>query len=287
MYLNNLYSEFSVYSLRIKIISMAKASIHSPLNLPASFSSGDHSIFTNKFGNVIVRSKGGPRPEDVRTAPQFANTRKNNIEFSGASSAAKMLGQALISVKHLNDCNIHSQFTGMIRSIFEMDPGPHGSRPVVFSRGAHLISGFQLNNKNNFDSVIRTPVTFSIDRSEHQAVLQLPPLAPGVNFKSPWPYAFFRLRINLGIVRDMHYVDGFGYKPILEDRMGYTEYLDTEWYPADTKIIGQEVGLKIKDAVFDNTCSLVLSIGIEFASMRYGEIKPIKHAGCAKILGIA
>lgn len=265
---------------------MPKASIKSPIQLPSSFSSGDHSIYTNKFGNVIVRSKGGPKPEAVRTAPQFANTRKNNNEFGAASMAAGMLGQALISVKHLNDCNIQAQFTGMIRSIFEMDQGQHGTRPVIFSRGAHLISGYQLNNKNNFDSVIRAPVTFSIDRTQQLAVIHLPQLSPGVNFKSPWPYAFFRLRMNLGIIRDMHYIQGFGYKPFLQDIGGYTACLDTEWYPSGTKIMSQEVGLKILDAVFDDTCSLVLSIGVEFASMRFGQIRAIKNAGSAKILGM-
>lgn len=266
---------------------MAKASPNIPGNTPPSFKMEGYSVYTTRNGKTIIRAKGGPSGKELKTSPAYATTRNNNSEFGGASTAASLLGEALVSIKHLNDDNIQGALTGLIKSIFELDPGVPGSRPVVFSRAKHLIEGFQLNNTNNFDSVLKTPVTFSIDRTEHLAVLQLPQLSPGRNFTSPWAYPFFRFRINLGIVRDMTLMEGFGYKPILEDVMGYTGTFDTEWYPSSTQIIGQEVGLQILDAVFDESCHLVLSIGIEFATMAYGKIKPVRNAGCAKILGMA
>ena len=93
--------------------------------------------------------------------------------------------------------------------------------------------------------------------------------------------------MNLGIIRDMKFVQGYGYKPMLEDVTGYTECLDTEWYSVTNPIIGQEVGLKIEEAVFDETCHLMLSIGIEFGKLVYGKVMPVKNVGCAKVLGIA
>ena len=266
---------------------MAKANINIPL--PASFSGsiGNFSIVTNQYGTTFLRAKGGGTKEQIATLPSFEPTRNQNVEFGGASKGASMLGNAMESVKHLNNINVQGYCTGLINILFELDPGIPGSRPIIFSRAKHLIEGMQLHSKHSFDSVVTTPISFTIDRNEHQAILQLPSIVPGRNLINPWPqYPLFRVRMNLGIIRDMEYVEGFGYKPVLEDITGYTESLNTEWYQVNSMVPGQEVGLKILDPVFDESCHLLLSIGIEFATLAYGRVKPVKKAGCAKVLGM-
>ena len=62
--------------------------------------------FTDTLGNIsayksrnsegtIVRTKGGPSGKKVKHDPAFENTRRNNHEFGGASSAAKALRDGL------------------------------------------------------------------------------------------------------------------------------------------------------------------------------------------------
>jgi hypothetical protein len=208
-------------------------------------------------------------------------------EFGGCSSASKMVRSAMSSVTHLTDFNVQARLTSLISSVRELDTNEVGQRSILFSKGRHLIEGFNLSDSNTFDMLVATPVTFSIDRSTHTAVLQLPPLTPGKNFNNTiFPYPYFRFRINLGIIRDMVFIKKFGYKQINQDVAEYTEVLDTEWYSSKSQLIGQEVGLTIQDPVFDESCHLMLSIGIEFGTPSGTIIKAVKYAGCAKVLGL-
>ena len=207
-------------------------------------------------------------------------------EFGGCSSAAKMLREAMLTVKDLSNISVHGQMVKIASKIREMDTNDRGKRSIIFSKGKYLLDGFSLNKGVTFDTVIATPVTFSIDRSTQTAVLQLPPLTPGMNFNSSWTYPYYRIRINLGIIRDFVYDDEKGYKPVSQDTKEYTATLDTEWFEAKNRQIGQEVGLHVENAVFNAGCNLLLSIGIEFGTASDGKIKAIKHAGCGKILAL-
>ena len=266
---------------------MAKAAFNLPFNHPFSTRLGDYSVYTRRDSKkLVVRSKGGASKEKIKKDAAFKKTRLQNMEFGGCSKAAKMLRGAMKSVAHVADMNLHAQLTGLIMAIREMDTNEMGRRSIIFSRGRHLVEGFNLNKETSFDSVITSPVTYSIDRATHTSVIQLPPISPGRNFNSAWTYPFYRFRINLGVIRDMIYVDKVGYKKILNDVNDYTEILDTDWYQWKDKVIGQELGLKIVDPAFDNNCHLLLTIGIEFGTPSGGKIKTVKHAGCAKVLGM-
>lgn len=263
---------------------MAKASLNIPINHPFSSSLGDYSLYMRKDGKLIIRGKGGTSGEKMKNNPKFQKLRDNNSDFGGASSAAKMVKYAMCSLIDLADFKLHSRLTGLIKSIVELDTNPKGKRSIIFSRGKHLLEGFHLNEQVSFDSVVTSPLSYSMDRHTHTAVLVLPPLTPGKNFHTPWKYPYYRFRINLGIIRDMTYIDGVGHRRLLEDPKEYTEMLDTEWYLSTDQLMGQEVGLTILDPVFDETCSMVLSIGIEFGSPSGGKVIAVKNAGCAKLL---
>ena len=267
---------------------MAKVSANVPPNHPMSSSLGGYSTYKRRDSNkTIIRSKGGPSAERIKNDPSFARVRSQNDEFAGCSSAAKMLKDTISSIKHLSDFNVHARLTSLVSSIRELDTNRVGIRSIIFSRGRHLLDGFSLRDANTFDNVIATPVTFTIERSTQTAVVQLPPLTPGKNFNPAWNYPYFRFRINLGLIRDMVYVEKIGYQTSLQSPPGYTEMLDTDWYPSVGKLIGQELGLHLVGQSLDESCHLVLSIGIEFGTPSGTGIKPVKHAGAGKVLGIA
>ena len=75
-----------------------------------------------------------------------------------------------------------------------------------------------------------------------------------------------------------------GYNQLLPDVQAYTATLDTEWSESKNNQIGQEIGLHIEHPVFDESCHLMLSIGIEFGTSEYGKVKVVRYAGCGKIL---
>ena len=266
---------------------MAKASFNLPFNHPFSASMGGFSMFTRKDSDkIIFRSKGGASANKILNDKAFASTRLQMSEFGGCSSAARMMREAMVSVKDLSNLSLHGQFVKLASRLRDMDTNPRGTRSIIFSRGKYLIDGFSLNRITTFDSVISSPVTFSIERNTYTAVVQLPPLSPGMNFNSAWTYPFYRFKINLGILRDLVFEEKKGYHPVLTDPKEYTATLDTEWNEAKNKQIGQEVGIHISNPVFNESCHLMLSIGIEFGTSEEGKIKAIKHAGCGKILGM-
>lgn len=266
---------------------MAKAAFNLPFNHPFSTSLGNYSVFTRRDSDkLIIRSKGGAKADKIHNDPNFKRTRDQMSEFSGCSTASKMVREAMATVKGLSNISLHGQIVKIVSKIRAFDSNPIGERSIIFSRGKHLLEGFSLNRNTTLDSMISSPIAFSIQRREYTAVVQIPALSPGINFNSPYTYPYFRFKVNLGIIRDLVYEPKKGYKPLLQDAMEYTATLDTEWMQSKKDQVGQEVGLHIDDPVFDESCNLLLSIGVEFGIAEDGKINPVKHAGCGKILGM-
>ena len=234
----------------------------------------------------IFRDNGGPSAEKIRTDPKLAGLRKHQSRFGGWSSSGKMLRDAIMDVSALGHSMISSEITTLCGSIKDMDITPALAKPpVIFSRGLHLLQGYNLNRDTVFDSIISTPVQFTLDRQLLKATVQLPPLNPGLNFRNIWNQPFFRFKINLGIIRDMAF-DGVAYKPITPDVQEQTELVETDWLPAKEKYPAQSFELIYDEPVFDENCHLILAIGIEFGTLRKGGITAVKDACCGKILGV-
>ena len=236
---------------------------------------------------TIVRRKGGPSAEKMKTSKECEGSRKQQTQFGGSSTAAKMIRAAMPSITHLADFRIHSHFLKLNAAVQALDlVSKAGQRSLIFSRALHLFEGVSLNRKATFDSVVITPVVYAIHREEHKAVLQLPALSPKFNFISPWNYPFYRFRINLGIVRDMVFTEGHGYEPITPSFNDFPVSVDTEWAAVKIKTTAQQVELQLDNPVFDEHCNLVLSIGIELGSQSNGIIEHVPYAGCGKILAM-
>ena len=255
-------------------------------DVPFFGSFGGFSVYKMRgTDKTVIRRSGGPSDEKMKTAPTLEPQRNQQTQLGGSSTTARMIGDAMSSVKHLQDFPLHGHFVKLNSAILKMDmTHPFGKQSIIFSRGLHLFEGLSLNRKTLFDSVVTTSIGFSISREEHKAVVQLPELAPGLNFNNPWKQPFYRFRVNLGIVRDMVYVKGNGYEPLTADLNDQTIGFDTEWVSVKIPRAGQEIVLQLDNPSFDEHCHLLLSIGIEFGAQTKGPIEHVKYAGCAKVL---
>ena len=139
-------------------------------------------------------------------------------------------------------------------AIRDLDDNPVGQRSIIFSRGKHLLEGFNLNKETAFESVVTTPIVYLIDRSQHEAIVQLPPITPGKNFIPTWTYPYYRFRINLGIIRDLKFVEKAGYQVVMNS-VGYTENADSDWHQWKDVVPGEELRIQITDPVFDESCT--------------------------------
>ena len=262
---------------------MAKGSI----SLPTHGSFGNISIFTRKDGKVVIRTKGGATDERIKNDSEFAGQRKQMSRFGGCSTTAKMIRNAMPNVQHLAHSAFHGDLVNLATSLMDLDSSnpEDGKRSILFSNGLPLLQGFQLNKENNFDSVITTPVSCILNRQNYSATLQLPPLLPGKNFRIPWGYPYFRLRVNLGIIRDMVF-DGVSYSPVTPHLQEHSEKFNSEWASVKDIFPSAEIILKFENPVFDEHCYLMVAIGIEFGVQQGGQVQHVKHAGCGKILAV-
>lgn len=256
------------------------------LDLPIKGSFGNVSIYMLN-GKMVLRNKGGASATRIKNEPEFAKLRKQMSRFGGCSTTAKMIRDAMPSIKPLAHPAFHGDLVNLCTSVMDLNPvnPADGKKSIIFSYGLPLLQGFAMNVENTFDAVITTPVGCQLNREQHSAIVQLPPLLPGKNFRIPWTYPYYRLRVNLGIIRDMVF-DGLAYVPVTPDLKEYSEKYDTDWWHVRDTFPSTEISLQLQNPVFDENCYLMVTIGVEFGVQKNGEISNVKHAGCGKILTV-
>jgi len=251
--------------------------------------------FTGALGNlsaykvkgsdkIIIRSKGGASKEQILHSPRFQRTRENNAEFGGCGYAGKAIRQVLFPLKHLADYNFTPTLNKLAKSIQLLDDvNDRGKRSILLSRYHYLLEGFQLNQKNPFDSMLRHPVRCEVERETGSATIALPQLLPGLNLMMPWQYPFYRFVATLGLVEDISYKEDH-YKSN-EATLPPVSAV-TAWQSVKQSFEAQHMTLQLHDLTkLDDTKTMLVGIGIEMGTPISSQvIDRAKYAGAAKIL---
>ena len=193
----------------------------------------------------------------------------------------------MMPVNNLADMNIIPALNSLLRPIQQMDTlGEWGRRSIKLSADPRLLSGFSLNKKNSFDSIVRTPVEHGIDRNLLKASVDIPALLPGINFFVPWTYPLFSFQITLGIVPDLEYN---ALKNKYESIINYDHFspvtVNTDWFPLSQGSPAISLDLNYPNVPPDQSNIMLLSIGIRYgAPGASNQIDQIKYAGAAKVL---
>lgn len=249
------------------------AIIKNPIQFTGSV--GNLTAYTMRGSDkIILRTKGGASKKKIKTSPRFQRTRENNAEFGQCAKVASGIRAAIWPVKHMADYNFTPVLNALAKHVQLMDTKhERGEREIWFSQHTYLLEGFSLNQKNTFDSVVRHPLQFHINREAIHATIQLPRLVPGVNLRIPWQYPLFRFVAGFGMMSDHG-----------ATRQGHAVSVETEWRPVFQPFEGQILELQLNNIHKTNT--LLLSIGIETGMpVTNTYIKPVKYNACAKILG--
>src|SRR6186997_3219130 len=162
--------------------------------------------FTGTLGNlsaykmkgsdkIIIRTKGGASKEKIKKSQRFVNTRRNNAEFGGRSTASKHIRLAMGATRALADYNIAGPINALIKPIQAMDTKSEwGKRNIFLTKNPGLLAGFNLNKPNTFDSIIRTPANYVFSNENLSAHITIPALIPGINlFIPPGPYPLYKV----------------------------------------------------------------------------------------------
>jgi hypothetical protein len=254
--------------------------------------------FTGSLGNIsaykkigtegiVLRSKGGPSGNKVKHHPAFVNTRRNNNEFGGASSAAKAIRDAFYPVKHMSGSSVGNinKFTGALAKLDTINPW--GRRAVRFSENRPLLEGFNLNKNLSLSSILRQPVNASINRNAGSASLMIPALVPGINFKLPPDYKLYRFVAMLTVIADLEHALPVQpwYRPMAPVTYPTQTYI-TDWFAAKEKLPEKQVDLQLTNFTgLPNCQTLLLGLGIEFGlPISNRLVETIAKTGAAIIL---
>ena len=237
--------------------------------------------------SIILRSGGGPSSEKVKNDPVFVNTRRNNKEFGGRSTAAKKIKDMMRPIQLLADRNIIPSLNKLLKPIQVLDTaGEWGRRSIQLSADPGLLVGYSLNTKNLFDSVVRSIVNQHLDRPRLKATVEIPALLPGINLFLPWSYPLFGFQMTLGVVPDLVY-DSAKHKYDLPP--AYDQFVpqvtETPWFPVQGGSPAISMELNYPTAPPDQSFILLLSIGIRYGRPgASGQVEQIPRAGAGRIL---
>jgi hypothetical protein len=246
---------------------------------------------------ILVRKKGGPTKKQIQKKDSFAVTRKNNMEFGGRAKVASQVMEALRPLKYQGDYNLAGPINSMLIPIQELSTEQEkGQRNVVLSKKPDILTGLNLNRRTSFESIVLTPLEYSLSKKNFTATITIPELKPDINFMVPGNFSWYRLMVVSGIIEDMYYNPGSrdNYLPregnylLLRSKHSETNWMNV--YP-DSPNITIDCSIKITRKDFlkrlsGNNHSQLLGIGIAFGNMQRGQITMAKYIGGAKILAM-
>jgi len=250
------------------------------------------SFYTRKGSDqVFVRTKGGATKSQIKRRPEFANTRRNNMEFGGCSKMSKEIRQTFTKLAHVADYNLAPALCSVAKNIQKEDTESEwGERSIHLSKFRQYLVGFDFNRNTRFDSILRIQMQNNIDRATCEAVVDIPAFACSLGLYMPGKYSLFRLGASLGIATDHRLNDKkYSYEQIYNRNYQGYDTVYSSWYSTQATIPEQQLkpNVLIPNVEFVDDDSFILSIAIEFGTLdAFGNPVAIKYAGAGKILGV-
>jgi hypothetical protein len=253
-------------------------------------SMGGLSAYTMRgVDGIIIREKGGPRKQQVKMGKQYAITRLRNEEWKGSMKGVKGVNLALQGLRHLADYNYTGALSKICRLVQDDDntPGNFGKRSVLFSRSGYKLEGFGLNMYHRFDTLLKAPLLYEVDKQSGTAAVEMPEIIPAIHLANPMKQPYYRLVFAAGTVADIVYDESRKmYHPAAEDN-GMSSIVTTAWRVSDEITPAQPLELAIANWQPKQSVSIFLSAGIEYGRPQTGGlIYFTKYAGAAKILKV-
>ncbi|MDF2188881.1 hypothetical protein [Paraflavitalea sp. CAU 1676] len=284
------------------------------LNESFDFSGSVGNLSVYKMRGVekpVVRRKGGPSREKVKTGERFEMTRRNNSEFGARAAMSKWILKSLLFHKTLADYNIAGPINSLLKPIQDMDEDNiYGQRALRLTRNPEILKGFSLNRNANFDAIVRTPVEYEFFESQTSVLITIPELKPYVNLFPNEKYPWFSIMVSLGLVPDLFFTQNgapidksydsftnpmaasYVHKYTFSDP-GYAYFqaaptsLMTMWHPVKQGMPATTMELELVAEPPNSNHTLILAVGFVYGYQENAtHIQAARYAGAAKILGV-
>ena len=236
---------------------------------------------------IILRTKGGASKNKILTQPSFESTRNLNNEWKIVTMVARMIRRGLNVLRPMADYNISGPLNALVKKIQSGDTqNPKGKRAILFSRHPDFISSFNYNRQNLFDSVIRQPLSVTIDRSTGLAEVLIPALQPAVNFFPHPRYAFYRIVLAFTAVSDYIWNEGSGSYGSVSPLLPQYKAVHGPWVLSNVPQPSASYQLE-PTTTFPPRPGMILvfAAGIQYGMPGAdGSVQPAPYAGAARIL---
>lgn len=247
---------------------------------------------------VIIRTKGGPNKYQIKTKPQFEKVRRNNNEWKGCTKMGRQIRWSFMVMNPLEDYPVSGALNAICKQIQKMDTdSEHGKRALLLSKHKEMLLGFSFSRKQVLESVLRVPIESAIDRSTGKAQITMPALNADLYLYNFRKLPYYRIKACLGGVCDMLFAEND--KDYEHAPYNYCDkdkgIFESEWLPTSGVQPAMQLNLEYymedgstdDDGKIHDFTSLILTLGIEFGKIGYGNsIEPVKYAGTGKILRV-
>lgn len=267
------------------------AIVKGPIKMTGSISG--LSFYTRRGSDeIIVRTKGGVSGDKIKRLPQYEGLRKQQKEWSGTTKMGSGVRSALGGLHRLADYNISPTINSIASKMQKANQTDEkGKRPVCLSKYKHSLIGFNLNRQFLFNSVLRSQLSFDIDREKLTAFVQFSAINTDFDLMNVQRLPYFRLIVSLGTVSDMIFkAELDDYTPSTPNLHGIAINQSTDWFPTTGRVEPTELNLQMNDSdciQLTDEVSVILSVAIEFANIGIDN-QPIavKYAGSCKVLDV-
>lgn len=113
----------------------------------------DKLCFYTLNGKEIVRKASGPSASRIQNDPAFANVKKNNHEFAGATYISKAIRKGWGSTaRQFMDSYMASRLTGKCRTLIAAGSGVLGQREGNLLENGSVLLGFPLHKEKSLNT---------------------------------------------------------------------------------------------------------------------------------------
>lgn len=154
----------------------------------------DNMTFYQSKDGMRVKKQTKISKERIQNDKNFAKLRKNNIEFTNAARAAKLLRISVTGIlSDVTDGRVVSRlFALMVKAAKADMTNPRGERNVL-DGDLHFLEGFNFNVKSHLNTVLKASFVSSVDRVTGKLEIQIPSFTPATMLEKPKDATHFKL----------------------------------------------------------------------------------------------
>jgi hypothetical protein len=154
------------------------------------------SYYPHPNGKTIVRRKGGPSAQRVRTHHNFVRTRENIKDFGTAASVAGKIRKAMMPyMEYMSDGTYFNRLVGLVNLVGKTDRTNSRGEKHAYDGNIHLLEDFQWNSKLGFDEAVRADYSFRMDPATGHMSMDMASFIPLAEIKAPHGATHFQIML--------------------------------------------------------------------------------------------